>query len=79
MTSEDLSRQVDETIESLRERILGTGKDQYDKGDTQLIETKTPLTILTETIEEVDDAIVYLAHLRARLNTMLVPLEEGDL
>lgn len=67
MTSEELSNQVTACVESLRSRIIGTGDAQYSNGNEQSIELKSGAQIVKETIEEVDDAIVYLAHLRARL------------
>lgn len=67
MTSEQLASQVEGIIRSVRDRILGTGKDQYDSGDTQRIETKSERDLLVDTLEELDDAIVYLAHLRSRI------------
>ena len=70
LTSEELANQVSECVESLRSRILGTGNEQYSNGDQQSIETKSGALIVKETIEEIDDAIVYLAHLRARLSRL---------
>ena len=70
MTSEELAQQVNSTMESLRSRIMGTGKEQYDRGSVQLIETFTSEEILINTLEEIDDAIVYLAHIRARLASL---------
>jgi hypothetical protein len=67
MTSEELADQVTACVESLRSRIVGTGDQQYSRGNEQSIELKSGAQIVKETIEEVDDAIVYLAHLRARL------------
>jgi hypothetical protein len=67
MTSEQLADQVEAVIRSVKERIVGTGKEQYDLGGTQKIELKSEPQILRETLEELDDAIVYLAHLRARV------------
>jgi len=67
MTSEELANEVSACVESLRTRIMGTGNDQYSNGDEQSIEKKSGAQIVVETIEEIDDAIVYLAHLRARL------------
>ena len=67
MTSEELADQVTACVESLRSRIMGTGNEQYSKGNEQSIELKSGSQILKETIEEIDDAVVYLAHLRARL------------
>jgi hypothetical protein len=46
---------------------MGTGQDQYSNGDQQSIELKSGAQIVKETIEEIDDSLVYLAHLRARL------------
>jgi hypothetical protein len=67
MTSEELADQVTACVESLRSRIMGTGNDQYSNGNEQSIELKSGAQIVKETIEEIDDSLVYLAHLRARL------------
>jgi len=67
LTSEELADQVTACVESLRSRIMGTGQDQYSNGDQQSIELKSGAQIVKETIEEIDDSLVYLAHLRARL------------
>lgn len=71
MTSEELANEVEAVIRSVRERILGTGREQYDTGDVQKIELKERDQLLRETLEELDDAIVYLAHLRARISKLL--------
>jgi len=70
MTSEELADQVTACVESLRSRIVGTGDQQYSRGNEQSIETKSGGQVLQETLEELDDAIVYLAHLRARLSRL---------
>jgi len=70
MTSEELADQVTACVESLRSRIVGTGDEQYSRGNQQSIELKSGGQVLQETLEELDDAIVYLAHLRARLNRL---------
>ena len=70
MTSEELANQVTACVESLRSRIMGTGDEQYSHGNQQSIEVKSGEQIVKETVEELDDAIVYLAHLRARLNRL---------
>lgn len=70
MTSEELADQVTRCVESLRSRIMGTGDQQYSRGTEQSIETKSGEQIVAETLEELDDAIVYLAHLRARLSRL---------
>ena len=70
MTSEELANEVSACVESLRSRIMGTGDQQYSKGNEQSIELKSGAQVLQETLEELDDAIVYLAHLRARLSRL---------
>jgi len=68
MNTFEFAEQIEKIVESLKSRILNTGADQYDLGDVQKIELKSPAQIISETCEEVDDAIVYLSHLRSRLN-----------
>lgn len=75
MTSEELANDVEAIIRSVKERIVGVGKEQYDNGDVQRIETKSASDLVAETIEELDDAIVYLAHLRSRLTRIKTPNE----
>lgn len=75
MTSEELADQVTKCVESLRSRIIGTGDEQYSRGNQQAIELKKNSQILQETLEEIDDGIVYLAHLRARLSGLLEKLQ----
>jgi len=70
MTSEELSNQVTECVESLRDRILGTGNDQYSQGDQQSIELKSNTQLVTEAIEELDDLIVYAVVLRSRMDNL---------
>jgi hypothetical protein len=67
MTPTQLADSVEGVIAHLRSRIEGTGKAQYDEGDTQKIETFSDAEVIVNAIEEIDDAIVYLAHLRMRL------------
>lgn len=67
MTPTQLADSVEGVIQHLRSRIEGTGKEQYDEGDTQKIETFSDQEVIVNAIEEIDDAIVYLAHLRMRL------------
>jgi hypothetical protein len=76
MTSEQLSDLVTDCIESLRSRILGVGQDQYSNGDIQAIELKSNAELIIETIEEVDDALTYLAVLRSRLITLSSNLKQ---
>jgi len=74
MTSEEMADQVSKTVESLRSRIVGTGYQQYSQGTQQAIELKSNAQILRETLDELDDGIVYLAVLRARLDNLLSKL-----
>lgn len=67
MTPTQLADSVEGVVLHLRSRIEGTGKAQYDEGDTQKIETFSNEEVIVNAIEEIDDAIVYLAHLRMRL------------
>lgn len=73
MTSEELSNQVTNCVESLRSRIMGTGHDQYSNGGEQKIEKKNNEQLIKEAIEELDDLIVYAAVLRSRLNNLRLP------
>jgi hypothetical protein len=71
MTPAQLADSVEGVILHLRSRIEGTGKDQYDEGDSQKIESFTNDEVVINAIEEIDDAIVYLAHLRMRLTKLV--------
>lgn len=77
MKAHELADQIEKIIYSLRTRILGVGADQYDEGNVQKIELKRPSEIIKETIEEIDDSIVYLAHLRARMNEIKFTMGEA--
>jgi hypothetical protein len=70
MTSEELSNQVTSLVESLRTRIVGVGDQEYSEGDTQKIERKNSKQLLTETREELEDAIVYLAFMHSKLHKL---------
>ena len=78
MTSEEFADQVTEVIERLRGRILGTGAEQYAHGDTQEIEDFTNQDLVTNAIEEIEDAIVYMAHLRTRFTALSDKLEVAN-
>lgn len=67
MTSEELSELVTDCIESIRDRIIGTGDEQYSAGDKQAIELKTNDQLVQEAIEELDDLLVYASVLRTRM------------
>lgn len=68
MNNEEFAEQIETVVSNLKTRILTTGTEQYDLGQTQKIELKNPEEIIKETCEEIEDAIVYLSHLHARIN-----------
>ena len=70
MNSEELANQVTDCVESLRARIMGTGDEQYSRGDVQAIELKSNEQLIQETLEELEDAIAYLAVIHARLSVL---------
>jgi len=70
MTSEELSELVTDCIESIRERIVGTGDEQYSSGDQQSIELKSNDQLIIEAIEEIDDLLVYVSVLRTRMASL---------
>lgn len=74
MTSEELADQVTQCVESLRSRIIGTGDEQYSRGSQQAIELKSNSQLVQETLEELDDTLVYVAVLRTRLADLLKKL-----
>jgi len=67
MTPNELADSVDAIISNLRARIVGVGANEYSKGEVQHIETLTDKELIINAVEEIDDALVYLAHLRSRL------------
>ena len=67
MTSEELAEQVTDCIDSIRDRIIGTGDEQYSQGNVQAIELKTNAQLIQESLEELDDLLTYLAVLRTRI------------
>jgi hypothetical protein len=76
MTPNDLAESIGAMIEHIKGRIIGIGATQYDSGTVQQIETLTHNELIINAIEEIDDALVYLAHLRLRLTKIVF---ENDL
>jgi hypothetical protein len=76
MTPNDLAESVGAMIEHIKGRIIGVGATQYDSGTVQQIETLTHNELIINAVEEIDDALVYLAHLRLRLTAIVF---ENDL
>lgn len=62
----------DEIIPPLRDRITGIGAEQYSGGDTQRLEIASFERIVADSIEEIDDCLVYLATLRFRLEDLRI-------
>ena len=71
MTPTDLADSVEAMIQHLRGRIERVGAKEYSQGDVQHIETLTHNELIINAIEEIDDALVYLAHLRLRLTKIV--------
>jgi len=76
LNSKELADQVTDCVESLRDRILGVGHDQYDLGDTQAIELKNNTQLITEAVEEIDDLIVYAVVLRSRMEVLRLSIQD---
>jgi len=76
MTPNDLAESIGAMIEHIKGRIIGIGASQYDSGTVQQIETLTQNELIINAVEEIDDALVYLAHLRLRLTKIVF---ENDL
>ena len=70
MTSEELADAVTGIVSDLRARILGVGDEQYSTGTQQRVEAIPLGQLVNEVVEEVDDAIVYLAALRMRVTRL---------
>jgi hypothetical protein len=71
MTPNDLAESIGAMIEHIKGRIIGIGASQYDTGTLQQIETLTHNELIINAVEEIDDALVYLAHLRLRLTKIV--------
>jgi hypothetical protein len=70
MTPQQLADGVTSVVENLRVRIEGVGAQQYDQGDRQRIEGYSHDRLVRESLEEVEDILVYLAVLHTRLSTL---------
>jgi hypothetical protein len=75
MTSEEFSKAVVHQLQSLENRILGVGRDQYDLGGKQKIELKTIGEVLDDSLEEIDDLLVYLSYTRIRIQKLRANLD----
>lgn len=68
MTSEDFANEVAAAVLAVRERILGIGREQYERNGRQQFEDMTPAQIVQFGLEEAEDLIAYAVMLRIRLN-----------
>jgi len=75
MTSEQLAKAISHAIQSVEKRILNIGAEQYDSGDKQKIEDKTPEQILDDALEELDDCLAYVAWTRIRIQKIRANLK----
>jgi hypothetical protein len=76
MTSEQLAKAISHAIQSVEKRILNIGADQYDSGDKQKIEDKTPEQVLDDALEELDDCLAYVAWTRIRIQKIRANLKD---
>lgn len=70
MNKFELAKSITHLIESLEHRIINVGAKEYDLGQTQKIESKTLAMLLDESIEELNDLIVYLAFTRIKIQKL---------
>lgn len=79
MNSEELAEAVAEAVEAACERVMGTGKEQYeDVKGKQRFEKLTMTQLLRETLEELDDVMVYNVMLRVRMRNLLKAYEAQE-
>jgi hypothetical protein len=71
MSPNELADMIEAMIQHIRKRIEGVGAKEYDKGDKQHIETLSHKDLTINAVEEIDDALVYLAYLRLRLTALV--------
>lgn len=76
MTSEQLAKAISHTIENVSNRIVGIGASQYDSGNKQKIEDKSPAQVLDEALEELDDCLAYVAWVRIRISKLRANLKD---
>jgi hypothetical protein len=78
MTSEELAKAIGHTIANVQSRILNIGKEQYDLGSKQKIETKSTSKVLDEALEELDDLLAYISFTRIRVARLRARLSDID-
>jgi hypothetical protein len=76
MTKEQLAKAISHAIRNVEDRIIGIGAAQYDQGEKQKIEDKTPSEVLDDAIEELDDLLAYVAWTRIRVQKLRANLSD---
>jgi hypothetical protein len=76
MTSEQLAKAISHAIFNVEKRILSIGASQYDSGERQKIEDKTPAEVLDDALEELDDCLAYVAWTRIRVQKLRANLKD---
>jgi hypothetical protein len=76
MTSEQLAKAISHAISNVEKRILSIGASQYDSGERQKIEDKTPAEVLDDALEELDDCLAYVAWTRIRVRKIRANLKD---
>ena len=79
MNPSQLADAVTEVMSHLRSRIEGIGASQYSSGEKQRIELLPFADLMQEAIEEIDDALVYLATMRFRLSEYVEALSKAKI
>lgn len=71
MNLSEYTAATQQVFDQVLHRIEGVGADQYASGDTQRFEGRDLAAITQDTLEELEDAIAYLAQLHIRLSARL--------
>ena len=75
MTSEQLAKAINHMLKSIEHRIINVGAKEYDLKTIQKIETKSLGQLLDESLEELDDLIVYLSYTRIKIQKLRANLD----
>lgn len=78
MTSEEHAAIVGFLVRRLYTRVMGPGEAQYSRGDVQRFESRALRDIVEDSLEEVEDLIVYAVQLWIRLDGLQGAVERLD-
>mgnify|MGYP000488625880 CR=1 FL=1 len=70
MTSEELAAYQEKFTAQARARVMGTGREQYDRGSRQQFEDYTFTRLIDETKEELLDIVNYATMMAIRLDSI---------